>query len=146
MIPITHYRWSPKRSLWIVAILCTVLAGIPCQITSGSMLHRPVNRADLHKIIAKNHTNPNLVASIIQTESNWNVNAVSPKGAIGLMQVMPTSAGLSREELFCPERNIIAGCRLLKYYQRTSPDLRTALHRYSGGASGYFEKVMRQLT
>jgi acyl-homoserine lactone acylase PvdQ len=34
----------------------------------------------------------------------------------------------------------------LKHYQRTSPDLRTALHRYSGGASGYFEKVMRQLT
>jgi soluble lytic murein transglycosylase-like protein len=146
MIPITHYRWSPKRSLWIVVVVCTVLVGIPYQLTSGSMQHRPVNRSDLYKIIAKNHPNLNLVKSIIQVESRWNSKAVSPKGAIGLMQVMPTSAGLSREELFCPERNIIAGCRLLKYYQRTSPDLRTALHRYSGGASGYFEKVMRQLT
>jgi soluble lytic murein transglycosylase-like protein len=93
-----------------------------------------------------NHQNSNLVKSIIQVESRWNSKAVSPKGAIGLMQVMPASAGLSREQLFCPEKNIIAGCKILKYYQRTSPDLRTALHKYSGGAEGYFEKVQKVLS
>jgi membrane-bound lytic murein transglycosylase MltF len=145
-----HYKWSPHRS--VILILCLVLTSMVTSTVLGEavMNHRPINRTDLHRIISQNHPNPKLVQAIIQVESEWNEKAVSSKGAIGLMQVLPASgkfyAGISdRKDLFCPETNIVAGTKILKYYQRTSPDLRTALNKYSGGAVGYFEKVMRRM-
>jgi soluble lytic murein transglycosylase-like protein len=65
------------------------------------------------------------------------------------MQVLPASgrfyAGLSVQDLFDVEKNIQAGCKILKIYQSQEKTLRAALHRYSGGASGYYEKVMRAM-
>ena len=57
-----------------------------------------------------------LVKAVIQQESGFNPQAVSRAGAIGLMQVMPFNAerlGLTREDLWHPARNILAGVRLL---------------------------------
>lgn len=110
---------------------------------------QPINKADLLKIITKNHPNPKLVSAMIQTESRWDSNAISLKGAIGLMQVLPESgklyAGYSMDELFCPEKNIIAGCKILKMYQKNSPNLKVALAKYSGGAANYYERVMKKM-
>jgi soluble lytic murein transglycosylase-like protein len=65
------------------------------------------------------------------------------------MQVLPSSgklyAGYSRDELFCPEKNIIAGTKILKHYQRTSPNLESALAKYSGNTPGYYERVKRRM-
>ena len=66
------------------------------------------------------------------------------------MQVMPNSARMvglnySKEDLKCPEKNIKAGTRILKYYQRTSRTLEEALNKYSGGAVGYAQKVLRRM-
>lgn len=58
-----------------------------------------------------------LVRAVIQQESAFNPKALSPCGAIGLMQVMPFNAerlGLkSEKELWVPRLNILAGVRLL---------------------------------
>ena len=82
-------------------------------------------------------------------ESKWDPNAVSSKGAIGLMQVLPNSGWhftrFSRADLFDIEKNIQAGTTILKYYQNTSPTLRVALNRYSGGSVGYYEKVLKAM-
>jgi soluble lytic murein transglycosylase-like protein len=59
---------------------------------------------------------PALIRAVIRQESAWNPNAVSKVGAIGLMQVMPFNAknlGLSKQDLFEPRLNILAGVRLL---------------------------------
>jgi len=63
----------------------------------------------------KNRLDPRLVYALIEQESRFNPRAVSPKGAQGLMQIMPdTQHLLGLSEPFDPERNIAAGTRYLR--------------------------------
>lgn len=55
---------------------------------------------------------PELIAAFIDVESNWNPNAVSNKGAMGVMQLMPATARrFGAAQPFDPEQNIAAGTR-----------------------------------
>jgi soluble lytic murein transglycosylase-like protein len=78
-----------------------------------------------------------LVAAVMAEESNYNPNAISAKGAIGLMQLMPGTARLYRvgyQELFNPKRNIEAGVRHLKtLHDRYDGDLPLVLAAYNSG-------------
>jgi len=81
--------------------------------------------------------NPALIRSLIQHESTWEPDAVSHKGAIGLMQVMPANAkgcGLSVKELFEPQKNIMCGVKLyLGYLKNAGGNPHTAVQIYNGG-------------
>ena len=78
---------------------------------------------------------PHLVRAVIHAESAFNPNAVSPKGALGLMQLMPANVrrfGVGNP--FSPQQNILAGTKLLAMLQnkyRGRPDL--ALAAYNAG-------------
>lgn len=77
---------------------------------------------------------PLLVHSVIQVESAYNKYAVSPKGAMGMMQLMPATArSLGVKNPFDPRENIEAGVRYLKQLQDTFGDLRYALAAYNAG-------------
>lgn len=68
------------------------------------------------RIARQYEISPQLVHSVIQAESNYDSRAVSPKGAQGLMQLIPSTArrfGVS--DAFDPEDNIQGGARYLKY-------------------------------
>jgi soluble lytic murein transglycosylase-like protein len=96
---------------------------------------------DTHALIhraAKKHNVPAaFVKSIVAAESNFNPHAVSPKGAIGLMQLMPATAQEYGADAAIPEQNIDAGTRylsvLLKRYGRYRNGLSRAIAAYNAG-------------
>lgn len=78
---------------------------------------------------------PNMITAVIQAQSNFDSKAVSPEGAQGLMQLMPTTATeLGITDVFDPEQNIMAGSRYLKgLVDRYDGDLKLALKAYTWG-------------
>jgi soluble lytic murein transglycosylase-like protein len=81
-----------------------------------------------------NDVDPLLVHSMIKVESNYNPRATSPKGAEGLMQLMPSTARmLGVANSFDPQQNIEAGVKYLKYLQGVYKDDRLALAAYNAG-------------
>jgi soluble lytic murein transglycosylase-like protein len=76
-----------------------------------------------------------LVAALIKVESNFNPSAVSPKGAQGLMQLMPsTQRELGVANAFVPEENIRAGVQYLKQLlDAFQGDLSLTLAAYNAG-------------
>src|SRR5579863_5172430 len=78
---------------------------------------------------------PDLVSSVIKAESGFNVRAVSPKGAQGLMQLMPdTASKLGVPDAFEPRANVEGGTRYLReLLERYDFDLVKALAAYNAG-------------
>lgn len=77
---------------------------------------------------------PLLVHSVVQVESGYDPHAVSPKGAEGLMQLMPSTARMMGvADSFDPQQNIEGGVRYLKYLQSVYKDDRLALAAYNAG-------------
>lgn len=75
-----------------------------------------------------------LVHAVIQVESGYRVEAVSPKGALGLMQVMPaTGARFGETALSAPDANVRAGTHYLRYLIDRFDDLPLALAAYNAG-------------
>jgi len=95
---------------------------------------------------------PGLVMALIAVESRFDRWAVSPAGAVGLMQVMPfwpERLGMPRHELVHIAPNIRMGCAILRFYlgyERN--DVRKALARYNGsiGQRNYPDLVIGQWT
>jgi len=81
------------------------------------------------------HLDPDLVNSVIHAESGFNSHAVSPKGAQGLMQLMPsTASALGVNNAFDPKANVTGGSQYLReLLERYNFDLVKALAAYNAG-------------
>jgi soluble lytic murein transglycosylase-like protein len=91
---------------------------------------------DLIRAAAARHgLTPELVESVIRVESNFEARAVSPKGARGLMQLMPaTAAKLGVRNAFDGRQNIEGGVRHLRHLvDRYDGNLALALAAYNAG-------------
>jgi soluble lytic murein transglycosylase-like protein len=101
--------------------------------------HRSVSAAEIDRFIneasARHHVNPNLVRALVKVESNYNPRALSSKGAMGLMQLMPATARMyDVRNPFDAAQNVDAGVRHLKgLLQNFGGDVSLSLAAYNAG-------------
>ena len=78
-----------------------------------------------------------MVKAVIQTESSWDHKAVSESGAIGLMQILPSTAWdefkTPKEDLFDPYVNVTVGIKYLSHLNQHFDDMDATLTAYSHG-------------
>ena len=81
--------------------------------------------------------NYEMVKAVIQTESSWDHKAVSESGAIGLMQILPSTAWdefkTPKEDLFDPYVNVTVGIKYLSHLNQQFDDMSGTLTAYSHG-------------
>ena len=104
--------------------------------------------------IAANNVHTDLILAICLVESNYNPRAVSDKGAMGLMGIMPgiwldelKAQGIlgKKEDLYRISNNIAAGSYVIERYISRTRDIRHALIRYEGGDSWYAARVLKAM-
>jgi soluble lytic murein transglycosylase-like protein len=102
---------------------------------------QPMKSSDVRALIsaaAQRHRIPEaFLKSIVAVESNFDSAAVSPKGAIGLMQLMPTTAHQYGADPTIPEQNVDAGSRylrcLIERYRKSRNPLTRVIAAYNAG-------------
>ena len=113
-------------SVWAVS----PAAGAATGNTSSADLRRIV-----HEVSVEHGMDPRLVHAVVTVESGYNPRAVSRKGALGLMQLMPdTARRLAVKDPFDPVQNVRGGVReLARLMDRYVGDLPRALAAYNAG-------------
>lgn len=104
-----------------------------------AVLKLPAAPHDLRKLInevaAEVRISPALLHAVIATESRYNSDALSPRGAIGLMQLMPeTALRFGAPDPYNPRDNVIAGANYLKFLLKLfGNDMELVLAAYNAG-------------
>ena len=135
-----------KKLLFLLAVVALAFAGYLWRSPPDAVqrIRYPLHYRPIVTGHARNYRlAPALLAAVIETESKFDAHARSPSGAIGLMQLMPTTAhgiavhtGGTRfrtEDLYDPEINVRYGAWYLRHLLDKYGDERTALAAYNAG-------------
>ena len=139
----TQHRWKPVPGAHVRAARSAAAevdnffdkpAGQQNSSARNGFTQQEIDQA-IDGAASRHHVDPNLVRALVKVESNFNPNAVSRKGAMGLMQLMPqTARQMKLTNPFNPEQNIDAGVRHLRDLLDTyGGDVRLSLAAYNAG-------------
>ena len=134
-----------KRTLIIVIIIAIAIAAGFCVDTVWSLLEKNTHPNDYSDIVekyaAEYNIPPEVIFAVIKTESNFDPNARSSAGALGLMQMTPIALKdvdpeekIKFEDLTDPDLNIRCGtCYLSILYRAFDYNWHNAIAAYNGG-------------
>ena len=131
---LTNLQETGRTALFTVALFREDDAPTRLQSTGARMAPPDVARL-VDAVAPSSGLEPQLLLAVISAESGFRAKAVSPKGAQGLMQLMPATARrLGVTDPFDPEQNVRGGARYLTELLRMfNDDLRLALAAYNAG-------------
>ncbi len=131
-----------KAGIISIIFVTTLVVAIYLFLCLSYILY-PIKYKDIILLYGEQYNvNSNLIASLINVESGFNCDAVSQKGAVGLMQLMPSTAKwlaneldieYADDKLFEPEYNIKLGAYYLAYLSKKFENIRTVLCAYNAG-------------
>lgn len=109
----------------------------PAPLLAASLLPKAETLVLIAAAAAKHNVPAAFVQSIVTVESNFDCAAISPKGAIGLMQLMPETAKEFGADPAVPAQNIDAGTRylrrLMNRYQNSRGSMKRVIAAYNAG-------------
>lgn len=136
----TTVRVDARNGRLVRSVLVTSRTVVARVVTGTSKLqpasvgHKAAIKQLIDETAQKHDVDPLLVHSLVQVESNYDPRALSPKGAQGLMQLMPATARqYGVENSFDARQNLEGGLRYLKYLQSLFADERLVLAAYNAG-------------
>jgi soluble lytic murein transglycosylase-like protein len=105
------------------------------ELRAAELANRQKIEVMIREVSARYNVDPALIRAVIETESNWNSEAISRKGALGLMQLVPgTARQLGVNNAFDPKQNLDGGVHYLHMLlERYNGDLDRALAAYNAG-------------
>src|SRR5579872_25544 len=127
---IEHYESAPEEPRTRSHVPASPISGQEFSARPQTDIGQVVNQAS-----GRYRLDPDLVSSVIKAESDFKVRAVSPKGARGLMQLMPgTASQLGVSDAFDPQANVEGGTKYLReLMEKYNFDMVRALAAYNAG-------------